>query len=80
MKTKQTTEIKDINPLKVSDQQLKEFDEGVFELYKNQRAVYDKARSVQAQLGYGGLWRGSGATLLILADLIISKEVEGGEQ
>lgn len=62
--------IGDLNPLQMKDLEIEFCHEEAFKLWRENRKLHDKAIKVQSQLGIGGLWRGSQASLLIIAEAI----------
>jgi len=69
---KQTKQIKimDLNPLKISKEEMEFAREEVMKIYQEDRELFDKAVAIVRQLGLGGLWRGEEASVLIVANAI----------
>lgn len=69
-------ETKKINPMNLSDDEYKAFEIEVSKLLTTDRELYDKASEVVRRLGLGGLWRGYGASILIVAEAIMEDRGE----
>jgi len=63
--------ISELNPLKMSDADMKFARETCSELRVNHKELLDKAQTVVDQLGYGGLWRGLEASIVIVSKAIM---------
>ena len=64
----------ELNPMSMSEQDMDFAREEVQKVWANNRPVFDRAVKVVKQLGLGGLWRGSDASILIVANEIALRE------
>ena len=63
-------QIKGLNPLNMSDSDMKFAQEGASKLYRDNQELWNKAYDIVKQLGLSGLWRGSSASILIVVNAI----------